>query len=252
MTEADLKRVQTLLANLKRVQTLLANLGFYSGDIDGRNGPLTEKAVRLYQREKGLAVDGKIGPRTWAAMFPEAGAAPLLTLALLKAVAGSTAMCPVLLDPLNAELPKVGVTTPLRIAHFLAQAAEETDGFRTLTEYWGPSKAQISYEGRKSLGNTVAGDGRRFMGRGIFMLTGRANYRQLGAELALDLEAHPELAARPDIAVKLACLYWQTRNINPLADADDVEAVTRRINGGTNGLDTRKLYLRRAKAALGI
>ena len=145
------------------------------------------------------------------------------------------------------------IVTPQRAAHFLAQAAHECDGFKTLTEY----ASGRAYEGRADLGNTEKGDGVRFKGRGIFQLTGRANYRRIGAALGLPLEQTPELAADPKNSVHIAVHYWATKkraglSLNALADADDVVAITRAINGGLNGLESRRSYLARAKVALGV
>lgn len=148
-----------------------------------------------------------------------------------------------IVGPLNKYMPQYGINQPLRVAHFLSQAAHEAAGFKTLTEY----ASGAAYEGRRDLGNTQPGDGRRFKGRGIFQLTGRANYRIMGKRLGLDLEGNPELAADPTISVRIACEYWQTRNLNAYADADDVNGITRKINGGYNGLADRKRYLAKAK-----
>lgn len=138
------------------------------------------------------------------------------------------------------------VTTRLRLCHFLAQAAHETDGFRTLEEYGGPAYF-IRYEGRRDLGNTQAGDGIRYHGRGIFQLTGRANYRRLSQLLGIDLEAEPERAKEPETSLRVAFAYWSERAINTAADADDIERVTKLINGGRNGLAERRRYLTKAK-----
>jgi len=139
-----------------------------------------------------------------------------------------------------------GITTRLRVCHFLAQAAHETDGFRTLREYGSPAFFN-RYEGRRDLGNTQAGDGIRYHGRGIFQLTGRGNYRRFGAILGVDLEAEPELAEAPDISLAVAVAYWRERKINTAADADDVAGVTKLINGGRNGLAERARLLDVAK-----
>lgn len=138
------------------------------------------------------------------------------------------------------------VSTRLRLCHFLAQAAHETDGFRTLEEYGGASYF-LRYEGRQDLGNTQAGDGIRYHGRGIFQLTGRGNYRRFGTIIGIDLEAEPERAKEPDISLLVAFAYWSERAINNAADADDVAAVTKLINGGRNGLAERARYLEKAK-----
>jgi putative chitinase len=149
--------------------------------------------------------------------------------------------------PLSKHMTAYGIDTPLRAAHFLAQAGHESAHFKTLHEY----ATGQAYEGRKDLGNVYAGDGRRYKGRGIFQLTGRANYRAYGAILKLDLENDPELAADPEISVRVACEYWKQKGLSGWADRDDVNEITRRINGGYNGLQDRKNTLARAKKNLG-
>ena len=149
--------------------------------------------------------------------------------------------------PLSLYMSQYGIDTPLRAAHFLAQAGHESAHFRTLYEY----ASGAAYEGRKDLGNIYKGDGVRYKGRGIFQLTGRANYRAYGSILGLDLENNPELAADPETSVRVACEYWKQKGLNGWADRDDVNEITRRINGGYNGLQDRKNALARAKAILG-
>jgi len=130
------------------------------------------------------------------------------------------------------------VTAP-RIAAFLAQILHETAGFQFLTEL----ASGEAYEGRKDLGNTQPGDGRRFKGRGFIQLTGRANYREAGSALGVPLEASPELAARPDIGARTAVWFWTKKRLNAKADVGDFVGITRAINGGTNGLtDRQRLY----------
>lgn len=142
--------------------------------------------------------------------------------------------------------PRYDVTTRLRICHFLAQAAHETDRFRTLEEYGGATYF-ARYDGRRDLGNAQAGDGARFHGRGIFQLTGRFNYRRYGALIGLDLEANPERAKEPALSLAIAFAYWRDRGCDKAADADDVAAVTKLINGGRNGLVERTRLLAAAK-----
>ena len=140
-----------------------------------------------------------------------------------------------------------GLDTPLRRAHFMAQLHHESGGFRYLREIWGPTVAQKRYEPpsdlAKKLGNTEPGDGRRYAGRGWIQLTGRANYRHYGALLGLDLERDPELAAKPAIAMRIAGEYWKAKHLNVLADKDCLECITKKINGGLNGLDDRRKWL---------
>jgi putative chitinase len=138
------------------------------------------------------------------------------------------------------------INTDLRLAHFLAQIVHESAGLQTTEEF----ASGAAYEGRVDLGNTVRGDGKRYKGRGVLQLTGRANYRRYGKILGLDLEGQPHIAAEPLVSLRIACVYWRDRNINPLCDADDLVAVTRKVNGGTNGLADRGRYLAKAKAVL--
>ncbi|HEX5183577.1 MAG TPA: glycoside hydrolase family 19 protein [Allosphingosinicella sp.] len=184
------------------------------------------------------AQDDVLGPRTYAALFAAVAARDLGDVGI-QLGAGAA-----------AHFPAYAIDTPLRLSHFIAQAAHESEGFRFFREIWGPTPAQRRYEGSADLGNTKAGDGRRFCGRGIFQLTGRANYATAGAKIGLDLVNHPELAEDPATSVLIACLYWQTHGLNALADADDVVSVTRKINGGANGLADREAMLARAKAVL--
>lgn len=150
---------------------------------------------------------------------------------------------------LTRSFPAGDIKTELRAAHFLAQAAHESDGFRTLVEYGG-ARYFSRYDGRRDLGNTQPGDGARYRGRGIFQLTGRANYRTFGGRIGVDLERQPDRASEPDISARTAMAYWFDRGLNGLADRDDLVGVTKRINGGRNGLADRQAKLIRAKAAL--
>jgi putative chitinase len=134
-----------------------------------------------------------------------------------------------------------------RIIHAVAQACHESGGFRYMEELGGPSYF-ARYDGRADLGNTQPGDGARFHGRGIIQVTGRANYRRYGDRLGIDLIAHPERAAEPDIAAAIFCAYWTDRHLNAKADADDLSAITKAINGGYNGLAERAEIVRRLKA----
>lgn len=157
-----------------------------------------------------------------------------------------TAIITALAPHLSRVLAEYGITTRLRVAHFLAQICHESAGLRTTEEF----ASGAAYEGRKDLGNTQPGDGIRYKGRGLIQLTGRANYRAIGARLGVDLEGHPERAAEPVLSLRIACEYWDSRDINRLADRDDLVAVTRAVNGGLNGLEDRRRYLERAKSVL--
>ncbi|MEM6424533.1 MAG: glycoside hydrolase family 19 protein [Cyanobacteria bacterium P01_D01_bin.128] len=150
----------------------------------------------------------------------------------------------------NETCDRYQINTPLRIAHFLAQVMHESGGFRWLREIWGPTATQRRYEGRTDLGNTQPGDGERFMGRGLIQLTGRSNYQQFSKNLGVDFVGNPQLVEQPPYAVVVAGWYWDSRSLNQWADRDDLRQVTRRINGGYNGLADREKYLKRAKLVL--
>lgn len=148
-------------------------------------------------------------------------------------------------EGLQVAAQQAGITTLPRVAAFLAQLAHESGAFRYSEELWGPTPAQRRYEGRVDLGNAQPGDGYRYRGRGWIQLTGRHNYRKFGARLGVPLEAEPDLAARPDVAARIAAAYWTDRGLNALADAGNFELITRRINGGLNGYPDRLRYLAR-------
>jgi putative chitinase len=161
-----------------------------------------------------------------------------------------------IIDPaaplLEEWMPKLAIVGELRQAHFLAQLGHESDGFRTTVEY----ASGAAYEGRDSLGNTEPGDGRRFKGRGLIQCTGRANYREFTAWIwardpsAPNFVEQPELVAEMPWAVLSALWFWSVRALNHWADQNDLRAVTKRVNGGFNGLAERARYLTLAKEAL--
>lgn len=146
----------------------------------------------------------------------------------------------------SATLDKYAINNRLRIAHFLAQCCHESDGFCTTVEYASGSE----YEGRRDLGNVNPGDGVRFKGRGILQITGRANYQTYGDAIQVDLVDAPPKAADPTTSLLTACEYWKRHNLNAAADNDDLVTITRRINGGVNGINSRRAYLIKAKQAL--
>lgn len=143
------------------------------------------------------------------------------------------------------------IKSPLEAAHFWAQALHETNALRWLTEL-GNTNYFRKYDGRRDLGNTQPGDGPRFRGRGIFQYTGRANYTELSKALKIDFVGNPELLTQSPHHVTSALHYWRSRDLGRWARADDLRQVTRRINGGFNGLSDRQNYLTRAKQVLGL
>lgn len=189
--------------------------------------------AKLLQQRLGVTPDGAIGPGTLTALFRKFGA-PADRAAELALSA-------------NVHFRTYGILeTGLRLAHFMAQVAHESGGFRYMEEI----ASGQAYEGRADLGNTQPGDGRRYKGRGPIQLTGRANYRSYGRALGMDFESHPEIVAFPSIGLLAGCLYWDRNDLNVRADADDLLGITKRINGGTNGLDDRRAKLQTAKGLI--
>jgi len=132
-------------------------------------------------------------------------------------------------------------TTNIERAHFLAQCEHESGGFRYKQEIWGPTAAQSGYEGRGDLGNVQKGDGYKFKGRGYIQLTGRANYRKFGPIAGADFEGNPDSVATQYFA-DTACMFWKTNNlVNRCKDSTttSIKLVTKKINGGYNGIDDR-------------
>jgi putative chitinase len=156
-----------------------------------------------------------------------------------------------ILAALATEMDRIGspyglMKSALRVCHFLAQAAHESMGFSRLSELGGPAYFE-RYQGRRDLGNLQPGDGVKFHGRGIFQLTGRTNYADMSGRIGADLVANPDEAMRPVTSLRIACIFWSTRGLNDAADADDIERITRRINGGHNGLAERTALYRKAR-----
>lgn len=113
----------------------------------------------------------------------------------------------------------------------IATIAVETPRFLPIPEY----DTGAAYEGRRDLGNTQPGDGPRYKGRGFIQLTGRANYREYGLKLGLDLEADPDRALEPITAANIFALYWTTKRVHEACEARDWPRVRRLVNGGLNG-----------------
>lgn len=164
-----------------------------------------------------------------------------------------------LLPFLQGAMREFAIEQPARMAAFLAQLAHESGQFRFMEEIWGPTAAQKRYEPQTTLaarlGNSETGDGRRFKGRGPIQITGRANYQRFGSLLGVDLVGDPARAATADLAFRIAGLFWAKKGLNELADQASPEAfreITRRINGGFNGLADREKFYAAARAVLGV
>lgn len=175
---------------------------------------------------------------------------------------------------LRGEAETYQVSTPARLHHFLAQVGHESAGFTRLEEnlsytaarlmqVW-PSRFKTLNDARpferqpyalaekvygERMGNCAPGDGYRYRGRGLIQITGRNNYERFGRISGLALLENPGLAADADDATRIALAYWRAEGCNLMADADDLEGITRKINGGLNGIEDRAAWLAKARKA---
>lgn len=184
-------------------------------------------------------------------------------------------------DALNEILPEYEINTPKRVAAFIAQCAHESGGFRALKEnlnyraetlrkifpkyfptddiarqYAGmPNKqeaiANRVYANRMGNGDEASGDGFRYCGRGLIQLTGKENYTWFAASLEIPVEEAAEYLQTFEGAVQSACWFWETNNLNQWADKGDILTLTKRINGGTIGLEDRIKHYNHALHVLG-
>lgn len=180
-------------------------------------------------------------------------------------------------DPLNAAMKEFGIDTPKRQAMFLAQCAHESGNFSRITEnlmyraetllkvfpkYFKtmaeakqferkPEKiANRVYGGRMGNGPEATGDGYRYRGRGLIQLTGKDNYTACGKDLKIDLHTKPDYLLTPEGAARSAAWFWSKNGLNKFADAGDITGCTKRINGGTIGLEDRKKHYEQALKSL--
>ena len=181
-------------------------------------------------------------------------------------------------DALNETFTRFDISNPARQAAFIGQASHESGNFKTLNEnlnyraetlmrVWpkrfptlefakqyekNPKKiANSVYSNRMGNRDEASGDGYRFRGRGLFQLTGHSNYFHAGKALGEDFVMNPDLVATPRYATLTAAFFWQTHKLNDYADARDYVTMTKRINGGTIGLQDRIAHINHALSVLG-
>jgi putative chitinase len=225
-------------------------------ELDGVTGKSTIDAIREFQTRvvKLVAPDGRVDPgggtlRALRAAVPQDD----LYRGHLHGVALQATPLRVAryYAPLARHMRNYNIDTPLRRAHFLAQIAHESGQLR----YTEETASGEAYEGRADLGNDQAGDGRRFKGRGLIQLTGRSNYtafgQDIGRNFTTDVGARL-LASDADLACQVSCWFWNRAALNALADADDITRITRRINGGLNGLADRQALYGRARCLFNL
>lgn len=210
---------------------------------------------KLFEVIKGLLAlflrPQKVEQPAQAKPKPEVVAPEWIGLGVFQVATGLSAeMARAWFEHVRAACLEFGIVGPVRIAAFLAQVGHESGGFVWTRELWGPTTAQKRYEGRADLGNTQPGDGFRFRGRGLIQITGRDNYQRAAAGLGVDVVADPQLMEERALAARSAAWWWKMHGCNQLADGGDFVALTKRINGGTNGLADRQARWELAKKAI--
>lgn len=246
---------------VKQLQTLLGL------SADGSFGPMTEAKVKEWQAKNNLTSDGIVGPSTWGRMFGAPAPTPIPTSPFkLSALKGHIP------DSVIAQIPdtaaKFNITNPLRLAHFLAQCGHESGGFkfinenlnysvdglkRTFGKYFPgdlatsyarqPEKiANRVYGSRMGNGDESTGEGFKFRGRGYIQLTGKSNYAKFAEFIGEDTVTNPDLVSTK-YPLASAAFFFNSNKLWSICDrgADEatITAVTRRVNGGTNGLADR-------------
>jgi putative chitinase len=206
---------------------------------DGSFGPGTEKAVKEWQSKNGLDADGIIGDASWSKLFEAAVSQATIPNSSFK-LENLKGHIP---DSVIAQIPdtaaKFNITNTLRLAHFLSQCGHESGGFKWVVEFASGN----AYEGRKDLGNTEAGDGVRFKGRGYIQCTGRVNYLSFSKFIGEDCITNPDLVSTK-YPMASAAWFFDKNNLWKICDQGStdevVKKVTKKVNGGYNGLDDRQ------------
>ena len=286
--------------DVQALQQRLSDLGFDPNGIDGNFGPGTVKAIRAFQQARGLAADGKVGPATLAAL-QEDGPAAVVSRGASRGTTNATTVLTTATPPtapgLNlggltgkapatviAQIPetaaKFGITTNLRLAHFLAQCALESMNFTAVVEnlnYSGPRLLQVFpkyfrnvdvnayarnpqkigsrvYANRMGNGDEASGNGFKYRGRGYIQLTGKNNYQAFSGFIGDDCIADPDLVATT-YPLASAAFFFNSNNIWQICDQGSSDAVvtsvTKRVNGGTHGLAERLQNFKSFFKALG-
>ena len=236
-------------------------------------GPKTEEAVKAFQTKNGLTPDGIVGDTTWAKIMggntPPQPTTPIAPVGGLKLDKLKGHIPDAVIQMIPDTAAKFQINTPLRLAHFLAQCGHESGGFRLTKEnlnysakglngifkkYFPTLESALPYErkpekiankvygGRMGNGPEASGDGAKFCGRGYIQLTGKDNYTAFGKSIGEDVCANPQVVAEK-YALLSAAWFFSKNGLHKMADggATDsvVTSITKRVNGGTIGLEDR-------------
>jgi len=245
-SKVDVKVIQAALNLLKINNFVLENKLI----VDGIIGKKTISAIDTFQKNI-VALntpDGRIDPtgKTLALLkkYFSKGLSEDALMAIMTL--GQASTIKKYLPFFKDALPKYKINTPLRITHLLAQIGHESKSLLYTEEL----ASGAAYENRKDLGNINHGDGVRFKGRGLLQITGRDNYANYGKYIGIDLLKKGNeniISKNPKYALDVSLWFWDSRHLNRYADNDNLNGITRRINGGLNGLHDRQNYLNRAR-----
>lgn len=279
--------------DVRSIQEALRKVGFDPGLIDGIAGARTKAAIEAFQRANGLKADGIAGPQTLGVLFegendlpafmPPVESGALLSAARLKRMwpRGKAEWITAIVASSGTVLPLHGITSRVRLCHFMAQVSHECGGGTIaeenlyysavrMTQVWpsrfrtvaaaapyaqnGRALANKVYNGR--MGNRPGtDDGWNYRGRGLIQITGRDGYAQVGKIAGLDLVGNPSLANEPANLLPVAAAFWTWKGLNKRAtDTSDAAliATTKIINGGTNGLADRRSWFFKWHRELGL
>ncbi|MBX8492028.1 glycoside hydrolase family 19 protein [Pseudomonas cichorii] len=179
---------------------------------------------------------------------------PITQQQLLQILPNAGPRAGVFVSALNAAMNRYSILSRLQVSAFIAQIGHESGQLRYVRELGSNDYLKRYDTGQRALrlGNTPEddGDGQFYRGRGLIQVTGRANYVACGEALGLDLLCHPELLEQPEHAAMSAAWFWDRARLNALADKGDFLLITKRINGGTNGLADREALYQRALKVL--
>lgn len=271
-----LLRVGSTGEEVKKLQELLGV------DVIGKFGPKTEAAVKGWQAAHGLTPDGVVGDATWAKMFAPKVEAPqpaLVAQPVVQNLAFNLGRLQghvpqAVIDQIPDTAAKFGITTPLRLAHFLSQCGHESGGFKAVQENLNygakgllgifskyfktiaqatayerkPEKiANLVYANRMGNGNEASGEGWKYRGRGYIQLTGKENYKAFDATVPEDITSNPDLVATK-YALASAAFFFKKNNLWSICDKGSspevVTLVTKRVNGGVIGLADRQRHFK--------
>lgn len=236
---------------VKELQTLLNKNG-YSLIIDGIVGENTMNAFNNFKTKNKLTHLNIIGETTLSWLVKCANQRnTFITSEQLRKIYCYTPSSKItkFINPINQCCQKFNITNKPRITAFLAQLGHESGGLKWMEEL----ATGRAYEYRKDLGNIYRGDGMKFKGRGAIQITGRYNYTQVSQYLNTNFLSNPQLLSTLPYAILSAGWYWHSRGLNTIADKNNINSfrlITKKINGGYNGLQDRLNYWSRAKSIL--